>query len=341
MHMADALITPLVGGTMWVMSTVTANRSINKVKSELEDNKIPLMGVMGAFVFTAQMINFSIPGTGSSGHLGGGMLLAILLGPYAGFLAMAAILAIQALFFADGGLLALGCNIFNLGFYTCFVTYPFIYKKMMKKRYTTSRIIGASVLASIIGLQLGAFSVVVQTMLSGKVDLSFGTFALLMQLIHLPIGLVEGLITAAVINFVWKARPELIEGASSKMIGYNVSFKKVLLVLAIVTIVIGGMLSWYASSSPDGLEWEIYHTAGAEEQSSGWLHQKLEELQGSIAILPDYSFKADTIPQEQSDAMAQAGTSLSGILGALLTLLLAVAIGWIIKLAARKKPISS
>jgi cobalt/nickel transport system permease protein len=68
-----------------------------------------------AFIFTAQMINFTIPGTGSSGHLGGGMILAILLGPYAGFLTMASVLAVQALFFADGGLMALGCNIFNLG----------------------------------------------------------------------------------------------------------------------------------------------------------------------------------------------------------------------------------
>ncbi len=76
---------------------------------------IPLMGVLGAFIFAAQMINFTIPGTGSSGHLGGGMILAILLGPHAAFLVMASVLTVQALFFADGGLLALGCNIWNLG----------------------------------------------------------------------------------------------------------------------------------------------------------------------------------------------------------------------------------
>jgi len=79
------------------------------------------MGVMGAFIFAARKINFTIPGTGSSGHLGGGMILAILLGPYAGFLTMASVLAVQALFFADGGLVALGCNIFNLGFLTAAV----------------------------------------------------------------------------------------------------------------------------------------------------------------------------------------------------------------------------
>ncbi|MDF2841287.1 MAG: cobalamin biosynthesis protein CbiM, partial [Clostridia bacterium] len=167
MHMADALITPLVGGAMWIAAAKIGSNSINKVKYQIDDIKIPMMGVMGAFVFASQMINFTIPGTGSSGHLGGGILLAAILGPYAGFLAMAAILTIQGLFFADGGLLALGCNIFNMGFYTCFVAYPFIYKPILKKGYTTARIIGASTLASVIGLQLGAFSVVVQTMLSG------------------------------------------------------------------------------------------------------------------------------------------------------------------------------
>ena len=86
------------------------------------------MGIMAAFIFAAQMINFTIPGTGSSGHLGGGMILAILLGPYAGILTMASVLAVQALFFADGGLMALGCNIFNLGFFPCFIAYPLIFK---------------------------------------------------------------------------------------------------------------------------------------------------------------------------------------------------------------------
>ena len=114
MHMADALISPIVGGAMLVATVGVAAYSIKKVKYDLDDKKIPLMGVMGAFIFAAQMINFSIPGTGSSGHLGGGLLLAIILGPYAGFLTMASILIIQALFFGDGGLLALGCNIFNL-----------------------------------------------------------------------------------------------------------------------------------------------------------------------------------------------------------------------------------
>ena len=131
MHMADALISPAVGGTMWAAAAGLIAYSSSRVKKELDDGKVPLMGVLGAFIFAAQMINFTIPGTGSSGHLGGGMILAILLGPHAAFLVMASVLIVQALMFADGGLLALGCNIFNLGFFPCFVAYPLIYKKIV------------------------------------------------------------------------------------------------------------------------------------------------------------------------------------------------------------------
>src|SRR5210317_1754527 len=131
MHMADALLSPGIGGAMWAATAATTIYCARKVQNQLDDRKIPLMGVLGAFVFAAQMINFSIPGTGSSGHLGGGLLLAILLGPHAAFLTIASVLAVQALFFADGGLLALGSNIFNLGFFPCFIAYPLIYQKIV------------------------------------------------------------------------------------------------------------------------------------------------------------------------------------------------------------------
>src|SRR4030042_6399529 len=116
MHMADALLAPGVGATFWAGTLGTIAYCSKKLKENMDEKLIPLMGVLGAFIFAAQMINFTIPVTGSSGHLGGGMILAILLGPYAGFLTLASVLVIQALFFADGGLLALGCNIINLGF---------------------------------------------------------------------------------------------------------------------------------------------------------------------------------------------------------------------------------
>ena len=172
-------------------------------------------GFWGRFIFAAQMINFTIPATGSSGHLGGGMILTILLGPYAAFLTMASVLTVQALFFADGGLLALGCNIFNLGFFPCFIAYPFIYKKIAGEQPTQRRILAGAMAASILGLQMGAFGVVLETLFSGISELPFSTFVLLMQPIHLAIGIVEGLVTAAVVTFVWKARPEILEMAAT------------------------------------------------------------------------------------------------------------------------------
>src|SRR3989339_1134524 len=173
MHMADALVSPAVGGAMWAASAGLIGYCSRKVKKEIDNGKVPLMGVLGAFIFAAQMINFSIPATGSSGHLGGGMILAILLGPYAPFLVMGSVLTVQALFFADGGLLALGCNIFNLGFFPCFICYPLIYKKIVGERPTQGRILLGALAAAILSLQMGAFGGVLETLFSGISELPF------------------------------------------------------------------------------------------------------------------------------------------------------------------------
>jgi cobalt/nickel transport system permease protein len=130
MHMADALLSPTVGGTMLAATAATTLYCTRKVQRQLDNRKIPLMGVLGAFVFAAQMINVAIPATGSSGHIGGGLLLAILLGPHAAFLTLSSVLTVQALFFADGGLLALGCNIFNLGFFHALLLTLLFIKKL-------------------------------------------------------------------------------------------------------------------------------------------------------------------------------------------------------------------
>ena len=114
MHMADALLAPAVAATMYVASASAAGVSIHQLKKDDEPQKLPVMAVTSALVFAGQMINYTIPGTGSSGHMCGGMMLSALLGPYAGFLSMIVILAIQCLFFADGGLMALGANCWNM-----------------------------------------------------------------------------------------------------------------------------------------------------------------------------------------------------------------------------------
>jgi cobalt/nickel transport system permease protein len=228
MHMADALLSPAVGGIMCAVSAASVVYSAAKVKKdELGEKKVPIMAVTGAFVFAAQMINFTIPATGSSGHIGGGILLSAVLGPFPALLSIAAVLIIQCLFFADGGLLALGCNIFNMGVIPCLIIYPLIYRPILRKGADLKRISASSVLSVVVGLELGAFAVVLQTLASGITELPFAPFVALMLPIHLAIGLIEGIVTAAIVSFIYKMRPEIITSAvSGASLGKKVSIKK-------------------------------------------------------------------------------------------------------------------
>ena len=331
MHMADALVSPAVAGTMYVVSAAAAAYSVKEIKLENLEKKVPAMGVMGAFVFATQMINFTIPGTGSSGHLCGGMLLSAVLGPCAGFLTMIAILAIQSLLFADGGLLALGCNVWNMAFYGCFIGGFLIWRMATGRKMTKGRIAAASVIGCIVGLQLGAFSVTVQTLISGITELPFAIFFGMMQPVHLAIGLVEGLITAAVLVFIYEARPEILYGyvkedgaAKGRM-----SRKGTVIVLAVVTLLIGGVLSLFASGYPDGLEWSVEKVAGTTElAASGSVYQFAEKLQGITAVLPDYAFKSTD---------SAAGTSFSGIVGGIIVLAACFFVCMLIKKAKYSK----
>ena len=311
MHMADALVAPAVAGTMYVCSAAAAAYSVKKVRLESDPKKIPVMGIMGAFVFATQMINFTIPGTGSSGHLCGGMLLSALLGPYAGFLTMIGVLLIQCLLFADGGLLALGCNIWNMAFYGCFIGALLIWRPMMSKGMSKAKIIGASILGCMLTLQLGAFSVTLQTMASGITELPFVTFVAAMQPIHLAIGFVEGLITAAVLVFVYQARPEILYSSKKEEnVSGMFSFKKTLVILAATAVLIGGGLSLFASSNPDGLEWSIERITGSTDlEADGSIYETAENVQEVTALLPDYAFRG-------SDSAV--GTSFSGVVGSLI-----------------------
>ncbi|MCX5791767.1 MAG: energy-coupling factor ABC transporter permease [Elusimicrobia bacterium] len=331
MHMADALISPGVGGLMWAVSGGLIAYSAKKVRKEADHRKVPLMGALGAFIFAAQMINFTIPGTGSSGHLGGGLILSILLGPYAAFLVLASVLAVQALFFADGGLLALGCNIFNLGFFTCFAAYPLIYKTIAGRSLAGKRLLPAAVIAGIAGLQLGALGVVLETVFSGVSDLPFRTFLSLMLPIHLAIGIVEGLVTSAVAGFIIKARPELLAAAAGRA-PIGLSVKRTALGLAAAAVISGTALSWFASAKPDGLEWALFRTSGREElENSGKLRGCLASLQNKTAFLPGYSFKRAATAARPAEKAAwpavDAGTSVAGFVGGVLTLLLAALAG--------------
>jgi cobalt/nickel transport system permease protein len=337
MHMSDALLSPAVGGTMWAATAGVAAWSARKLDRLGEASRVPLMGVLGAFVFAAMMVNFTIPGTGSSGHLGGGLLLAVLLGPHAAFIVMASVLTVQALFFADGGLLALGCNVFNLAFFTSFLVYPLVWRPLAGAKPGGGRLLVASLGAAIVGLQLGALGVVLETEASGISSLPLGAFALLMQPIHLAIGVVEGLVTASVVLVVWRARPELLAAEAQRR-----SLRPLLVGLGVTALVTGGVLSWFASARPDGLEWSVARATGAElPPPAEPVHAWLARVQRATALLPDYDFRASAAERRTGDAAAawpapRAGTSASGFLGALLVLGLAVAAGHGIRLARRR-----
>lgn len=348
MHMADALLAPAVAATMYVASGSAAGVSVHKLRQEeklgLESTskRLPTMAVASALVFAGQMINYTIPGTGSSGHLCGGMLLSALLGPYAGFLSMISVLVIQCLFFADGGLMALGANIWNMAFYGCFVGYFLIYKPIMNSNWFSGRgkdtsnrikIILASVLGCVITLQLGAASVAIETTFSGITSLPFGAFLGLMLPIHLAIGLVEGLITAAVLLFVYEARPELLKEVNTEGgAGNKLSLKSTIAVLAVLALIVGGGLSLAASAYPDGLEWTLFgneeegyaSNMGLDEDEFGIsspISEAAGEIQETTSFLPDYAFAGD----EENPL----GTTVSGIVGSLIVACLAVVICFI------------
>ncbi len=355
--MADALVAPAVAGTMYICSTAVSAYSVKRVRLESDPGKIPVMGVMGAFVFATQMINFTIPGTGSSGHLCGGMLLSALLGPYAGFLTMIGVLLIQCLLFADGGLLALGCNVWNMAFYGCFAGALLIWKPIMRGGASRAKILLASILGCVLTLQMGAISVALETLASGITELPFGVFVASMQPIHLVIGFVEGLITAAVLLFVYEARPELLYGVGNRRIytasgvvsaassaaytsaaaaseagsaAYSSGFsmKKTLGILAVVTVLIGGGLSLFASSNPDGLEWALERVTGTSElEAVGGVYDAAASAQEVTALLPDYAFKGSE---------SALGTTFSGIVGSVVVLLVCVGACCAFKFFCRK-----
>lgn len=312
MHMADALLAPGVAGVMYACSAVAAGRSVHKLNQQPDDKAVPVMGVMGAFVFAAQMINFTIPGTGSSGHLCGGMLLTAIVRPYAAFLTMIGVLLIQCLLFADGGLMALGANVWNMAFYGCFVG-ALIWRAFTRKGLGRGKIIAASLVGCIVSLQLGALSVSVETLASGITALPFGAFLLAMQPIHLAIGAVEGCITAAVLVFLYEARPSLLWlGSVAAGEKQRLTLRGTLGVLAGAAVVIAGGLSLLASAFPDGLEWSLQRLTGSTElEATSPVQAFFARIQEWTALLPDYNFAG-------SDAAA--GTSAAGIIGAAVVL---------------------
>lgn len=321
MHMSDALVSPAVFAATGAVSTALIAVAVRKVGRRAEDDAdarrerhtVPMMGVMGAFIFAAQMINFSIPGTGSSGHIVGGILLAALLGPWAAFVTLCSVLVLQCLVFADGGFLALGCNILNMAALSCLVAYPLVFRPLMRRGASTARIFTASILASVAALEMGAAAVTAETELSGITALPAGRFLLFMMPIHLVIGLCEGAATAAVLCVVRRYRPEQTVNADGRTAPSGRSAAKVAVTAALAALLLGG-ISRIASSDPDGLEWSVERTAGTPEPegADGRLHRAAAAVVERTAVMPDYNASAAGVIG--SGAIIVAALGISGIL---------------------------
>lgn len=287
--MSDALLSTPVALTGVVVAVGLLATAGKEVKKKDNSSIIPLMGVLGAFIFAAQMINFAIPGTGSSGHVIGGVLLAAFLGPWAAFITLASVLIIQCLVFADGGLLALGCNLINMGVMTTLVAYPLIYRPIVRNSLNPWRITLGAVCACTVGLELGALLVTVETELSGVSALNWGQFYSIMALIHLPIGIIEGIATAAVLAFVARTRPDLLRHEHKKLNKKTVG--RAVIWFGVATAVLALGVVWFASANPDGLEWSLERVAGAEELEQE--HPTIVsvfagKLTNTTSIMPDY-----------------------------------------------------
>lgn len=317
MHMADALVSAPVAISAAVAAGALIVAASDKIKKTKRDDIIPLMGMMGAFVFAAQMINFAIPGTGSSGHIVGGILLSAVLGPWAAFLTLVSVIIVQCLIFADGGLLVLGCNILNMAAASTLIAYPLIYKPIAGSSLKATRLIAAAVLSSVVALEIGALGVTFETELSGITALPTSVFMGFMLPIHLAIGAIEGLATGAVLVFLSKYRPDTL--CSQYALPQHHSSHKLrslLYLIAGATAVCALGFVWLASSDPDGLEWSLERTSGLTEYPSVDL---------PTAVMPDYN------------------TTFAGIVGAVLVMLLLWAFSSLLlrKLTASRKHVGN
>ena len=183
----------------------------------------------------------------------------------------------------------------------------------------------AAILASVFGLQCGAFSVVLETLASGVTKLPFTTFVVFMQPIHLAIGIVEGIVTGLVLNFLYQNRPDILEKSSITK-NYKNSKKKVISIILVAALVVGGGISLLASSNPDGLEWSILKTSGTEElRVSDYIHEKLAKVQNKTAFLLDYGFNADNISVSEETV----GKVIAGSVGVIITIGIIVSLSYL------------
>ncbi|NJN17247.1 MAG: cobalamin biosynthesis protein CbiM [Oscillochloris sp.] len=319
LHIPDGFLSVPVSLIWWVLTILAVGLAVRNINGSLNERQIPLMGVMAAFIFAGQMLNFPVLG-GTSGHLLGGALAALLLGPWGGILVMACVVALQALLFQDGGLLALGANIFNMGVATALVGY---YLGMPLLRAFGGKSWGLVVTGFItawLSVMVAALLTSIQLVFSG---LSAAVVFPAMMFVHTFIGIGEGLITVAALAFVVSTRPDLVAtlaGYLSPAALKSSASRGTIATITIVGLVIAiaaAFISPLASGDPDGLE-RVAEDQGFIERAQDAPYQ----------ILPDY-----TIPGLDGGI----STILAGVIG----LVIVFGIGYGIALMMRGRNESS
>ncbi|NWF62754.1 MAG: PDGLE domain-containing protein [Chloroflexi bacterium] len=297
LHIPDGFLNLVVSVVCWVITIITLGLAVSKTNKSLGEKQIPLMGVMAAFIFAAQMINFPVAG-GTSGHLLGGVLASVVLGPWAGMLVMTAVIALQALLFQDGGLLVMGANILNMGLVTAAIGYGLYRSVSGSSKVVKLGVIGVAAWLSVMA---GALFTSLQLWLSGTSQLQVVIPA--MMGVHALIGIGEALITVFAIAFIMQTRPDLLgEGSESAKGGKGWILTGGLVALLVV------LISPLASGDPDGLERVAI--------DMGFIDAGLD---APYAIIPDY-----TLPFLGETAIS---TILAGVVGIVVVGLVAVLIG--------------
>ncbi len=317
MHMANELLSvPVAAGTL-AIAGAALGLICRKVRQIITSDKFALMGILGAFVFAAQMVNFQLPAMpGTSGHMVGAVLLAIILGPHAGAIVISSVVIIQCLIFQDGGLLALGCNIINMGLVPSYVGY-FLYRAITAGRFSSLRTYTGAMLACLLAVEAGATLVPIEAALSGVLVVPFSTFLITMIGVHFLVGTVEGLITLTVLGYLQQVRGDMIVGASAGKV--RLSKKAVLVTFVVFTIVTGAGLSLLACGLPDGLEWSYAERPDQPDfkpivSNENSTIAAVDQLQSKYAPLPDYSVRG------ASTVTSKGWTSFAAVVGSAVTM---------------------
>jgi cobalt/nickel transport system permease protein len=311
LHIPDGFLSVPVSIVGWILAVIIIGFTLRQTREHLGERQIPVVGVLAAFIFAAQAINFPVAG-GTSGHMLGGALAAIVLGPWSAVLVMTAVIGLQALLFQDGGLLVMGWNIVNMGVLTI-LTGSLVYRLLNNwfGRNRTSLIVGSAV-GAWLSVQIAAVATAVELAASGTTPLNIGLPAMIC--VHALIGLGEAGITVGALLLIYRTRPDLLKIGESAPGHSSARWAGVGLALAVVIAV----FSAAASASPDGLE------RVAEDQ--GFLGTALDPIYN---IFPDY-----TLP------FISNGT-LSGILAVVLGTAIVFGVLYLFGRVIRRRPATS